>query len=1195
MRMRDVGRFVCTLFITGTAFVTAASCGGSGSSTGNGYDGSLGDGSKFSFGDGGNKNSCKPGTCQTLGYTCGDNADGCGGTLHCGTCNMPDFCGGGGYSKCGPGVGADGGPISPCTKKTCADYAGMCGQQSDGCGGLTDKCGQDDAGLLCPIGQFCGGGGSGICGTGMTDAGDGGSCTPKTCTDYPAGTCGQQSDGCGNLTANCTTCVAPQYCGGGSDGGSGPSMCGGNTGFGPDGGPTTPTCMPKTCADFPTGTCGLQGDGCGGTVASCTTCTSPDFCGGGGASICGGGDGGSSSGGPDGGTCNPKTCSDYPTGTCGPQSDGCGGLTVNCGTCTAPAFCGGGGTPGVCGGNNHIAPDGSIISSCVPATCASKGYNCGKAGDGCGGVMGPCGGTCPAPQACGAGGQPNVCGSNLTCTGLCTKQVTCDGGGTTTLTGIVRAGLQESTSGTNWTNGATPDPVPGVLVYIPNGTVQPFDSNPSAPQVQCQTCGANVTGNPLVLTTTDYNGKFTLSNVPVSASSTDKIPIVIQLGHWRRQYSFAINTACAPNALPQDLNLPSKSSEGDIPLTAISTGSYDAIECVLLKMGVAEDEFTSLPTWQAETATGTTPKPGRVHVYTATAGGGGNANPGARLATSFGTQQDETVLMGTGAAGGPTNGSFMLYDQLLLPCWGGPATKNAAELYNLGYYGDHGGHFFVTHYSYSWLSGNNNSSLNGIATWDLMADTNTNPFPNGTNFTGNVSNTVPPTIPVTNPGMFVKWLNYVGALSNGNPTGAPPAAPTVNITAGRHDVDSVAGQSVNWINGVDPNGRVNGATANMQLEFTWDMPIPASADASTTGQCGHGIFTDFHVNSANQSNGATFPAECTADKGALTSQERVLEYMIWDLASCVGPPPTATCTPKTCSSFGSPAPCGQQGDGCGGLTPDCNPCPGGQVCGGCGTPGVCCTPESGTCTALTCSSYPNQCGQQSNGCGGLTAACTCAAGQSCVSGQCVTTTDGGSSCVPLTCAAYPNTCGVQSDGCGGLTQDCMPCPSGQTCGGCGVAGQCCTPPSSSCTPQACPSSIQCGPAGDGCGGVIASCGTCTAPQTCGGCGTPGMCCGNSGCQPLTCQGQSLSCGQAGDGCGNVLDCGTCPANQSCVAGMCVPSGGTCTPKTCQDQNINCGPAGDGCGNLIPSCGTCMPPATCGGGSSPGQCGSPIAM
>jgi hypothetical protein len=44
-----------------------------------------------------------------------------------------------------------------------------------------------------------------------------------------------------------------------------------------------------------------------------------------------------------------------------------------------------------------------------------------------------------------------------------------------------------------------------------------------------------------------------------------------------------------------------------------------------------------------------------------------------------------------------------------------------------------------------------------------------------------------------------------------------------------------------------------------------------------------------------------------------------------------------------------------------------------------------------------------------------------------------------------------------------------------------------------CTPKTCASlNATCGPQGDGCGGVLA-CGTCTAPQTCGGAGIPNVC------------------------------------------------------------------------------------------------------
>src|SRR5262249_16860745 len=46
--------------------------------------------------------TCTPTTCSALGKNCGSVADGCGGTLNCGTCTSPQTCGGGGVSNvCG--------------------------------------------------------------------------------------------------------------------------------------------------------------------------------------------------------------------------------------------------------------------------------------------------------------------------------------------------------------------------------------------------------------------------------------------------------------------------------------------------------------------------------------------------------------------------------------------------------------------------------------------------------------------------------------------------------------------------------------------------------------------------------------------------------------------------------------------------------------------------------------------------------------------------------------------------------------------------------------------------------------------------------------------------------------------------------------------------------------------------------------
>lgn len=1114
MRTRDVGKFGFLFVLSAGTAPVVVSCGAPSSTFSDaGPPGPLttisGDASLGTQGS-----ACTPKTCESAGYTCGWNGDGCGGIILCGesadggattlatsadagvpagagSCPAPEFCGGGGYSRCGTTASAtdaalaDGAAGSPCVPRTCEGLGYDCGWAADGCGGL----------LLCGSGS------------------DGGATTLATSLDA-------------GVSASAGSCTAPEFCGGG-----GPNVCGGNTATAADGATIVPSCTPQTCTsqNF---NCGLATDGCGNPLpASCGSCTAPEYCGGGGPNVCGG----STGYGADGGTltpCIPKTCGELGF-NCGPQGDGCGNLIPSCGTCTLPAFCGGGGA-GVCGGSVYTAPDGGTVNLCTPTnSCASLNFTCGQADDGCGNVL-QCG-TCTLPDTCGGGGVPGQCGR--TCAGdagLCQAQQVCDSGTPTTITGTVLAGLSAFLN----PNAPTkvpfpPDPVPNVLVYIPNSPVAAFTAGAA-----CRQCGADVSGSPLVSTYTNFDGTFTLAGVPTPASST--IPLVIQLGRWRRQFTIATPTACATTAVSPVggtvgvLNLPSNHTEGDIPLTAVSTGNVDALECVLLKMGVDQAEFTSNTPPGGAAA-------GRINIY---AGGPGNngGDPGASVAGA----NPETSLMGA-------TGTYMNYDQILFPCWGAPATKSATELANLVTYANNGGHFFATHYSYSWLI--NNGEFNTVANWDLGTGEDED-NPGTVTWDLNVSTAVPVVAPPFYSGIFYQWLNYLCLLSNDPATCAVPNTtafaasatnpPEVAISSPRFDVDSVANGSIEWIGGTDQTQfegtlRDGGPDPNPAFgkslveHFTFNTPVGA------TSQCGHAIYSDFHVANVSNANGKVFPAECTAN--SFTAQEKILEYMLFDLASCVTPP-TTNCTPITCSQQNLQ--CGVTSDGCG-DTINCGSCPTGETCGGGGTPGVCGAPDGGACVPETCSQLGYNCGPAGNGCGNL----------------------------------IPGGCGT--------------CPSGQTCGGGGTPGVCGAPDGGSCVPQTCASqNITCGPAGDGCGNLIATCGSCPEGQVCGG-SAPGQCGipdGGEECTPETCASQGISCGPAGDGCGNLIaSCGTCPSGQTCGGGgqpgQC---GSACVPLTCAELGYNCGPAGNGCGGQL-QCGTCEAPATCGGGGQPSVCGT----
>lgn len=1057
--------------------------------------------------EGGPKGKCAR-TCEELKINCGPAGDGCGNLIQCGTCNAPDTCGGGGTpSVCGGGK-------NNCVPKTCADFpANSCGPVADGCGGLLN-CGANNG--TCTPPQTCGGGGQpSVCG-GNTG------CVPKTVADCAAQgvNCGPIADGCGG-SVNCGTCGANEACGTGG----GPGKCG------PAGGGN---CTPKTCAQL-NFNCGPAGNGCGGML-DCGTCTAPQSCGGGGQpSRCGGTS-----------ACVPKTCAQVGA-TCGPAGDGCGG-TIQCGTCNPPQSCGGGGTPSTCGGNNV----------CIPKTCANYPANsCGPQADGCGGVLTNCGVgdpvNCPAPSICGGGGTPGVCGGGgppppPPCNPgqLCNNVQPCNGAGQvkTTITGtVVSPRTCQGAVCNSKTIATDADPIPNVLVFIPNNglaDVKAFGAN-----VSCDQCGgAGQQQNILVKATTGADGKFTLTDVPVG----NNVPIVIQIGRWRRVFQRNITTSCGANNLG-DLHLPKNKTEGDIPHTAIATGGVDTLECVLRKIGIEDSEFTS--------PTGT----GRIKIYQ---GDDGPEGMGHRPPSGTGGTQSWSNLYGSAT-------ELAKYDQLIFDCNGDPgeASMDNGDRDRLRDYLGLGGRLFATHYQYVWL--NNYSPFSTTATWNVDQ--------NGRDaITGNIDTSFPKGL------LFGSWLDKVNALSNVTP-------PRITINVSRHDMDplpnppgtGIASSAQRWISvhNTLPNGNAFGNSypnyVGAPQHYTFNTPVGAAPEA----QCGRVLFSDFHVANASVDN-ARFPDGCGSRTAALTPQEKVIEFMLFDLGSCIAPdvpPPPPQCTPRTCAQAG--ANCGSINNGCGGVL-NCGTCNPPQTCGGGGTPNVC---GGVGCTPRTCAQANANCGPVGDGCGGQIDCGPCVPPQTCGGGG-IPSQCGNPACIATTCAAQGFNCGPAGNGCGGQL-NCGTCEPPDTCGGGGSPGVC---GNSTCKPMTCAQvGATCGPIGDGCGGLV-GCGTCPPGQVCGG-GGPSKC-GAGTCNPRTCAQAGANCGPIGDGCGGVIQCGPCTMPGQSCGGAGVPNQcGGCTRKTCQQLGVECGPAGDGCGGQL-DCGGCNPPDSCGGGGVAFKCGRP---
>ncbi len=429
----------------------------------------------------------------------------------------------------------------------------------------------------------------------------------------------------------------------------------------------------------------------------------------------------------------------------------------------------------------------------------------------------------PAPVDGGSPGQLGQtdaeAGTPGPCSGLACQVHACSGGGSTTISGTVY-------------DPAAKDPLYDIVVYVPNSMPQPFPAG-----VQCDSCSSLYSGDPITAALTDASGKFTLTNVPDGAS----IPLVLQVGKWRKQLTIASVTACQDNPQPdKSLTLPKNHTEGDIPNIAISTGGFDTLECLLTRVGIDSSEYVP-------GAGGA----GRIHIFH------GSGLLGTAPDTSPGAPSSSQSLWDSAA-------DIDAYDMVLLSCEGEETqSMNQQVLFD---YAAAGGRVFASHFHYAWLDSGPFGTAN-LATWTP-----------GIGPLGNVNGTIATQLsngqPFPKGQAMLQWLTNVNALTAGQ----------LPIVYACHNADVAATNPASqvWISDSSP--------PNATEYLSFNTPLMASPAA----QCGRVVYSDLHVGAASQDNPfSPVPQECANID--LSPQEKALEFMLFDLAACVTPndqPPT---------------------------------------------------------------------------------------------------------------------------------------------------------------------------------------------------------------------------------------------------------------------------------------------------------------
>jgi hypothetical protein len=428
------------------------------------------------------------------------------------------------------------------------------------------------------------------------------------------------------------------------------------------------------------------------------------------------------------------------------------------------------------------------------------------------------------------------------------------------------------------------NPVYGAVVYVPNN-LDELTSISQGPGTSCGTC-EKPQGQPLAGAVTAADGSFTIFKAPIGP----RVPLVVQVGKWRRLSYVAVTNACGANPITDvdSTRLPRFQSDGDkasMPKIAIAVGDADRLQCLFIRMGIDPHEFSN--------PEGT----GAINLYNLPSALNDSSSYRGKYTSDYngGAQYPDAAGLWSDI------NQLARYDVLMLACGGNqsatdpsktsPNPISDAAKANMVTYLAHGGRVFAEHYHWAWIK----SFPTGTKPTDVPI-----PSPLGVDVASWIpydsDNRLPSTPALVESSFpkgkdFAQWLLAVGASTTLGTMLFDPADTTTKPSA--KDELTAPPSARRWIYQPADPGNPSGAASNAHyLSFNMSSTgqVVDRMDTTAANICGRFVYTGLHVAAASsgahaQDTKDAFPTQCQS--GDLSPYEKAIEFMLFDLSSCL--------------------------------------------------------------------------------------------------------------------------------------------------------------------------------------------------------------------------------------------------------------------------------------------------------------------